>query len=144
MMLMGKPWAPGGSPGQALALAGFMFAAAIAHFAFPRAYQRIVPRLVGDPAFWVRWSGVAELVCAGLLLDRRTRRLGALATIGVLVTVFPANVKTALDGGIPGEPFPLGSAVVAWARLPLQVPLVVWAWRVAERARNIAGCGAAR
>ena len=144
MMLMGKPWAPEGSPGKALALAAFMFAAGIAHFAFPRAYQRIVPRLMGDPAFWVRWSGVAEMVCAGLLLDRRTRRFGALATIGVLVTVFPANVKMALDGGIPGEPFPLGSAVVAWARLPLQVPLVVWAWRVAERARNIAGCAAAR
>ncbi len=141
MMLVGKSWAPEGSSRTALGLAAFMFAAGMAHFAFPRAYQRIVPRLVGDPAFWVRWSGVAEIVCAGLLLDRRTRRLGALATIGVLVAVFPANVKMALDGGIPGEPFPMGSAVVAWTRLPIQVPLVVWAWRVANGVRNRRMCG---
>ena len=108
-----------------------MLVAGLAHFAFPRTYERIVPQVVGDPAFWVRWSGVAEIVCAGLLLDRRTRRVGALTTIGVLVTVFPANVKMALDGGIPGEPFPWGSPVVAWLRLPLQVPLIAWAWRVA-------------
>lgn len=86
-----------------------MLVAGLAHFAFPRSYQRIVPRLMGEPASWVRWSGIAEIACAGLLIDRRTRRVGALATIGVLVAVFPANVKMALDGGIPGKAFPLGS-----------------------------------
>lgn len=116
----------------AVALALFMLVSGLAHFAAPRAYQRIVPRLLGDPAFWVRWSGVAELACAGLLLDRRTRRIGALATVAVLLAVFPANVKMALDGGIPGRPFPLGSPVVAWARLPVQIPIVLWAWRVAN------------
>lgn len=129
---MGKTSARQGSSLTALALSAFMLVAGISHFAFPRAYQRIVPRLAGDPAFWVRWSGVVEILCAGLLLDRRTRRVGALATIGVLVAVFPANAKMALDGGIPGEPFPLGSPIVAWARLPLQIPLVAWAWRVAK------------
>jgi len=118
----------------ALALAVFMLVAGLSHFAFPRPYQRIVPRLVGDPAFWVRWSGMAEIACAGLLVRRRTRRVGALATIAVLLAFFPANVKMALDGGIPGEGFPFGSPVMAWARLPLQVPLVLWAWRVAASA----------
>jgi uncharacterized membrane protein len=41
--------------------------------------------------------------------------------------VFPANVQMALDGGVVGQNFPLGSPVVAWLRLPLQVPLVWWA-----------------
>ncbi len=113
-----------------------MLVAGTAHFVFPRAYQRIVPRVVGDPAFWVGGSGVAEIACAALLLHPRTRRVGALAAMAVLLAVFPANVKMALDGGIAGEPFPLGSPVVAWARLPLQVPLVVWAWRVAGGARR--------
>ena len=63
-----------------------------------------------------------------------TRRAGALGTIAVLLAVFPANVEVALDGGIPGRPVPLGSPVVAWARLPLQVPKVIWAWRVAPTA----------
>ena len=115
-----------------------MLVAGLAHFAFPATYQRIVPRVVGNPAFWVRGSGVAEIMCAGLLVHKRTRRLGALLTIGVLLAVFPANVKMALDGGIPGEAFPLGSPVVAWTRLPLQIPLVMWAWWVA-RQRQIRG-----
>ena len=109
-----------------LALAAFMLVAGLAHFAVPRAYERIVPRLLGDPAFWVRWSGVAELACAALLVDRRTRRVGALATVAVLVAVFPANVQMALDGRI--------HPVVAWGRLPLQIPLVLWAWEVAAAA----------
>ena len=121
---------------MAFALAGFMVAAGLAHFVFPNAYRRIVPRLVGDPAFWVRWTGVAEIACAGLLIGPRTRRVGALATAALLVVVFPANVKMALDGGIAGQPFPLGSPVVAWVRLPLQVPLVLWAWRVAAAGRG--------
>jgi uncharacterized membrane protein len=122
------------SPRAALGLAAFMVAAGLAHFAIPDGYRRIVPRMVGDPAFWVRWTGVAEIVCAGLIVSPRTRRIGALATVGVLVIVFPANVKMALDGGLAGQPFPLGSAALAWARLPLQVPLILWAWRVAEGA----------
>ncbi len=126
----------------AFALAALMLVAGLTHFAAPRAYQRIVPRMVGDPAFWVRWSGVAELACAGLLVGRRTRRAGALATVAVLLAVFPANVKMALDGGIPGRPFPLGSPAAAWARLPLQVLLVLLAWRVAVRApRRGSGLG---
>jgi uncharacterized membrane protein len=121
----------------AAALAALMLLAGLAHFAFPQAYRRTVPRAVGDAAFWVWWSGVAQLACAGLLAGRRTRRTGALLTIAVLVGVFPANVKMALDGGIAGRSFPLGSPGVAWGRLPLQIPLVVWAWRVAATAPTV-------
>ena len=52
----------------------------------------------------------------------------------LLVVVWPANVQMALDGGIPGAGFPTGSPVVAWLRVPLQAPLVVWALRLARRA----------
>ncbi|HJV09128.1 MAG TPA: hypothetical protein VJ653_05585 [Acidimicrobiales bacterium] len=108
----------------ALPLAGFLLVAGAAHFVIPRSYERIVPRLFADPAFWVRWSGVAELACAALVAYPRTRRLGAGAAAGVFVVVFPANVQMALDGGVPYG--------LAWARLPLQVPLVWWALRVAR------------
>lgn len=104
---------------------------------FPRAYQRIVPRALGDSAFWVDVSGVAELGCAALVALPRTRRFGGLAAAGLFIAVFPANVQMALDGGIPGEPFPWGSPVVAWLRLPLQVPLVLWAARVARRRKGV-------
>jgi uncharacterized membrane protein len=114
---------------SALSLAGLLAGAGAAHFVIPRAYERIVPEIFGDPAFWVRWSGVAELACAGLVAHPRTRRVGALAAAAVFVAVYPANVKMALDGGVP--------AGLAWARLPLQIPLVLWAYRVAyPRART--------
>jgi len=119
---------------RAIGLAAFLLVAGVAHFVIPRSYERIVPRLFADPAFWVRWSGVAEIACAGLIAIPRTRRPAAIAAIALFVAVFPANVQMALDGGVAGEPFPLGSPVVAWARLPLQVPLIVWAWRVAQSA----------
>lgn len=129
------------SSASALGLAGFLLVAGIAHFVVPRSYERIVPRLFDDPAFWVRWSGVAEIGCAALVAHPRTRRPAALAAICLFVTVFPANLQMAFDGGIPGRPFPLGSAAVAWARLPLQIPMILWAWRVA-RSAAVQGGGA--
>lgn len=112
------------SPASALSLAALLAVAGAAHFVVPGPYERTVPEFFGDPAFWVRWSGVAELASAGLVAHPRTRRAGALAAAGVFVAVFPANVQMALDGGLPGG--------LAWARLPLQVPLVWWALRVAS------------
>ena len=114
---------PRPSSASALSLAALLLVAGAAHFVVPRPYERIVPEAFGDPAFWVRWSGVAEIACAGLVAHPRTRRFGALAAAGVFVAVFPANVKMALDGGVSGG--------LAWARLPLQVPLLFWAYRVA-------------
>ena len=118
------------SHARSLSLAAFLVVAGAAHFVVPRAYERIVPEVFGDAAFWVRWSGVAEVACAGLVAHPRTRRVGALAAAGLFVTVFPANVKMALDGGVPYG--------LAWARLPIQVPLVWWALRVAYPAERTA------
>lgn len=114
---------------SAMSLAALLAVAGAAHFVIPRSYEQIVPEMFGDPAFWVRWSGVAEVACAGLVAHPRTRRVGALAAAGLFIAVYPANVKMALDGG--------ALAALAWARLPLQVPLVLWAYRVAyPRART--------
>jgi hypothetical protein len=35
-----------------------------------------------------------------------------------------------VDGGLGGGSFPANSAVAAWLRLPLQVPLVLWTLRL--------------
>jgi uncharacterized membrane protein len=113
-----------------LTLAAFMVGAGTLHFVIPSSYARIVPRVfgAGNARALVLASGAVEMAAGMLLVVPRTRRLGAWVTAALLVAVFPANVRMALDGGIPGEGFPLGSPVVAWLRLPLQVPLVWWAW----------------
>lgn len=113
---------------SARVLAALLAAAGATHFVAPEPYEEIVPSGLGSPSFWVAASGAAELACAAGLLPARTRRLAAGATALLLVAVFPANVQMALDGG--GDQVP---AWAAWARLPLQVPLVVWALRVRRR-----------
>jgi uncharacterized membrane protein len=118
-------------------LAGGVAGVGILHFVSPRPFERIVPRAMGHAPLLVQVSGVAELVGAGLLAHPRTRRLGGWWLAGVFVAVFPANVQMALDGGLQGQGWPASSPVFAWLRLPLQIPLVVWA--VAEARKGIAG-----
>jgi uncharacterized membrane protein len=112
-----------------LGLAALMTVAGISHFVVPSMYERIVPAWIGHERRVVEVSGIAELLGAGLLASRRTRRLGGWWTAVVLVVVFPANIQMALDGGLPDAGWPANSAAAAWARLPLQLPLIWWAFR---------------
>jgi uncharacterized membrane protein len=118
------------------ALAGLMVSAGVTHFVAPAAYERIVPRWAGDPRRVVMLSGAAEIACGALLSSRRTGRIGGALTAAVLVAVFPANVQMALDAGTERQAvpdMPVGRfRAVALGRLPLQVPLVGWALRVAK------------
>ncbi len=52
-----------------------------------------------------------------------------------LLGVYPANIQMAVDGGLPGSaPPPFDSAAAAWARLPMQIPMIWRAVRVAREA----------
>lgn len=107
------------------------------HFASPSGFEAIVPRALGSPAFWVAASGVAELLVALGLLVRRTRRIAAVAAVVLFVVVFPANVQMALDSG-HGRAGWTHVPWVAWARLPLQIPLIVWAaWIAATTSSTV-------
>jgi uncharacterized membrane protein len=117
-----------------LGIAGLMAGSGTLHLVAPGFYRRIVPRVLGHADAVVAVSGVCELACAALLLLPATRRIGAYATAALLVAVFPANLQMALDAGLGEGSSPANSAVVAWLRLPLQVPLVVWALRLREDA----------
>jgi len=113
-------------------LSVLLLAAGINHFVNPEAYDRIIPRALPAPRTLTYVSGIAEIACAAAVAVPRTRRVGAWATAALFVAVFPANVSMALDGGLPDSDGLLSSAAVAWLRLPLQVPLVWWAVRVAR------------
>jgi uncharacterized membrane protein len=120
---------------QAFGLVALLVGAGTTHFTTPDFYEPIVPRPLGSARAWVLGSGVVELAAAGLVAVPRTRRVGALLAAATFVAVFPANVKAALDGGMAHLDPPMNSPGVAWARLPLQAPLVLWALRVARTAR---------
>ncbi|MFH9011848.1 hypothetical protein ACH4C6_10755 [Streptomyces sp. NPDC017943] len=114
-----------------LLLAGLLATAGIAHFAAPRRFDAIVPgALPGSPRTWTHASGAAELALAAGLALPRTRKAAALATAAFFAGVFPANVKMAVDW----RHRPARQKAAAFGRLPLQVPLVLWARGVARNA----------
>lgn len=112
-----------------LLLAGLMAGAGVLHFAVPKVFDATVPRILpGSPRTWTYASGVVELALAAGLVHPRTRGAAARATAGFFVGVFPANVQMAVDWR--DRPRPQRAA--ALARLPVQLPLVLWARSVAR------------
>ena len=105
-------------------LAALLATSGVLHFAVPEPYDALIPGwLPGTARDWVHGSGVAELACAAGLCAPRTRRQAATATAVLLVAVFPGNIEMAVH---PGDT----PRWLALARLPLQVPLVLWALQV--------------
>ncbi len=109
-------------------LAALLAAGGTLHFLVPGPYDRIIPSFLPAPRLWTYASGVVELACAAAVLAPPSRRWGALATALLFIAVFPANVQMALDAQGPT------ARAVAYARLPLQVPLVLWALHVRRSA----------
>ncbi|HTD49459.1 MAG TPA: hypothetical protein VK771_02600 [Acidimicrobiia bacterium] len=121
------------SDAAAWGLAALLGGAGVAHFVRPGFFDAIVPHaLPGPPRAWTYLSGLAELACAAGTARPCTRRAGATAAAFVFVAVFPANVQMAVDW----RARPVIERVFAYGRLPLQVPLVVWALRVRSDSRS--------
>jgi uncharacterized membrane protein len=114
-----------------LFLISLLTGSGILHFVHPAPFVSIVPKSLPRRAELVAISGVAELVCAGLLAHPASRSVGGTASAALFVGVFPANVSMALRSGRR----PPWYRIVAWARLPLQIPLVLWALRVGRETR---------
>ena len=107
-------------------LAVFMIGAGVNHFVSPDAYDAMVPSWLPSPHTLVVISGVAEIAGGVGLLVAPVRRLAAWGLVALYVAVFPANLNMAI------HELPLGTHDVPtwalWARLPLQLVLIAWAW----------------
>lgn len=116
------------------ALAGGLAAMTVLHLVRPRAFEAMIPDwLPGDPAPWNLAATAAEGTSAVLLARGETARLGGAAAFATFLGVWVANVQAAVDGGYRGVPGWLGSPEAAWLRVPLQLPLLWWAARIARR-----------
>ena len=114
-------------PGRALVLGALLRGSGLLHLVRPRTYEWLVPAELGFARSWVTATGVAELGTAVLLAVPATRRAGGWAAAGLLTAFLPAHLHTFRV--IPRTPVPIA---VALLRLPLQVPLVRSALRVAR------------
>ena len=121
----------------ALSLAALLAASALNHVRNPGFYYAVVPpQLCSDKGRgkgiltrkqWVLASAVPEALAAVGLLLPATRRAAATST-AVMFVGFTAGHCSALQHAFG----PQGSSAakrIHLARLPLQIPLVVWAWR---------------
>ena len=94
----------------------------------------MVPAWVpGSPRVWNLATTVAEAGAAGLLVRWRTSHLGGWVAAGTFGVVGVANVQAVVDGGMSALPGRLSTRWAAVVRLPLQLPLIWWAWQVARR-----------
>ncbi|MFJ6699038.1 hypothetical protein ACIQM4_23555 [Streptomyces sp. NPDC091272] len=112
-------------------LVALLAGAGAAHVVAPKLFDGMVPEfLPGEQRAWTHASGVAELLLAAAVAVPRTRRAGGLAAAGFFVGVLPANIKMAYDWR--NKPNALRAG--AYARIPLQIPLVLWAAKVGRDA----------
>ncbi|MFF4881093.1 hypothetical protein [Micromonospora sp. NPDC000668] len=118
--------------GEAAALAGLLAVAGVTHLLRPNLYDPIVPGALPGPArFWTYASGVAELAVAAAVANPATRRAGGRAAAALFIAVLPANVKMAVDWRHRRP----AKRAIAYGRVPMQVPLIWWALRVARAGR---------
>ncbi|MFT6292833.1 MAG: putative membrane protein [Ilumatobacter sp.] len=121
----------------------FFTGAGVMHFVRPDFFESIVPDWFPNPKLANQVSGAAELTLGLGLLPPATRRAAAFGLIGLLAAVFPANADMAINN-VEITPVDakmtrsVGTAtganrLVNWARLPLQIPLAVAMWRIAQR-----------
>ena len=114
-------------PSASSALAGLLAFTGTAHLVRPHVFDAALPDwLPGTKHAWAVGSGVAELACGALVALPATRRFGGLACAALFVAVFPGNVHMAVQARTPR------ARAITLARLPLQVPLVLWALRASR------------
>ena len=114
---------------MAKALSGLLIFMGVLHFVAPKTFDEIIPKEIpGDPRQLTYASGAAEIGIGAALLPTRTRRGAAAAAAALMIAVFPANLNTVR---LVVDRSPAVKAL-AWARLPLQLPLIAAAvavWR---------------
>lgn len=117
------------STARAASMAGLLGATGALHFLRPAVFDSIVPPQLGNRRLITYVSGVAELGCAALLAVPATRRVGGACTAALMIAVYPANIYSVQKYWHRPK-----ARNIALARLPLQLPLVRSAWRIAREA----------
>jgi uncharacterized membrane protein len=107
-------------------LAILFIAAGILHFLIPQVYLKIMPPYLPWHLPLLYISGAAEVLGGIGLIVPSTRHFAAWGLVALLIAVMPANIYMA-TAHIPA-PGIMGESWAQWLRLPLQLPLIYWAW----------------
>jgi len=108
----------------------FYIAAGINHFWHPATYAAIMPPYIPSPMLMIAISGAAEVLGGiGVFIPNgfvfpRPRIAAAWGIVALLIAVSPVHINMCLHP----DQFPAIPLWVIWGRLPLQLPLIAWAW----------------
>jgi uncharacterized membrane protein len=105
------------------------------HFLITRRYVAIMPPYLPAPRTLVLISGAAEIVGGvGVLVPSPPiRRAAAWGLVALLIAVMPANLYMVTDN----QKFPGIPLWIAVLRLPMQLPLIYWAFRYTRSRPNV-------
>lgn len=121
----GAPESTGRKAGRWVFAALFVTAGTL-HFIIPATYLRIMPPPLPHPLALVWISGAAEIAGGVGLLLMPFRKAAAWGLIALLIAILPANIYMAMAHlPVPGV---FGQSWAQWLRVPLQLPLIAWAW----------------
>ena len=112
------------------ALALVMVVAGILHFVATDTYVGIMPDYLPLHRELVYLSGVLEVLFGLGLLWHKTREAAGAGLILLYLAVLPANINMAVQDIQPAS-FHIPE-ILLWARLPFQLVLIYWAWRVSR------------
>jgi uncharacterized membrane protein len=112
-----------------IVLAIFFIVAGGLHFLVPQNYLKVMPPYLPAPLTLVRMSGAAEILGGLGLFAPSTRRAAAWGVVALLIAVLPVHLFMVIDHASFAS-IPLWAL---WLRLPLQLPLIYWAWLYARR-----------
>lgn len=118
-----------------VAMGLFYLVAGINHFRSTASYLAIMPPYIPWPMAMVYVSGVAEMLGGiGVLLPDgfvfpRIRAFAAWGLVAMLIAFVPVHINMCLHP----DAFPNVPVWVIWIRLPLQLPLIAWAWAYTRR-----------
>ncbi len=108
----------------------FYVVAGINHYVHPAMYLAVMPPYIPWPLGMVYVTGIAEVLGGiGVMIPdgfvfSRTRAGAAWGVVALLICIWPVHINMCLHPGMfPGVPL-----WAIWVRLPLQIPLIAWAW----------------
>lgn len=113
-----------------IGIASLFITAGVLHHVIPAWFDRIVPAWIPDARAATLWSGAAEIVGGIGILIPATRRYAGVGLIALLIAVFPANINM-LQMAHASADSSTAYLVALWIRLPLQLLMIWWVWRVA-------------
>ena len=98
----------------------------VKHFVDPQYFINITPPQIEYKSFVVYFTGSLEVLGGLLILNKKTRKIGAYILIFLLIIVFPANIYLYVSE-IPQELLGITKSQ-ALTRMPFQAPLILLAY----------------